>query len=182
MDEAPGVFCDMRKWPARPHYRFDAERLGEDEHGVWLGIPPGTPASGPRGDQIFRHAFVTLVPRHEWFIASWYDPDVPSGEGEFFIDTSLYVDITTPAEWLSPTHVTTVDLDLDIVRRRSGELYIDDEDEFTEHQVSYGYPAEIVEGALRSSERLFEVVRSGTEPFASAYRPWLSRVLADGVR
>jgi uncharacterized protein len=179
MEHAPDVFCDMRKWPARPHYRFHAERLGEDEHGIWLGLRPGTPLSGPRGDQIVRHACATLVPRHEWFVATWYDPYVPSGEGDLFIDVALYVDIATPAEWLSRTHVTTVDLDLDIVRRRNGELYVDDEDEFAEHHVSYGYPEEIVEGALRSSQQVLEMVRMGAEPFGSAYRSWLARVLPE---
>ena len=33
-----------------------------------------------------------------------------------------------------------VDLDLDVIRMRDGGI-LDDEDEFAEHQVRYGYPA-----------------------------------------
>jgi hypothetical protein len=35
------VHVTFRKWPARPHWEFDAVRLGNDEHGVWLGAPAG---------------------------------------------------------------------------------------------------------------------------------------------
>ncbi|WP_180935649.1 DUF402 domain-containing protein [Nocardioides ungokensis] len=33
-----------------------------------------------------------------------------------------------------------VDLDLDVVRGRTGRVWIDDEDEFAEHRVRFGYP------------------------------------------
>ncbi|MGW3644493.1 DUF402 domain-containing protein, partial [Streptomyces sp. NPDC005143] len=36
--------------------------------------------------------------------------------------------------------VRMVDLDLDVVRPRGGEAHVEDEDEFAEHRVRYGYP------------------------------------------
>jgi protein associated with RNAse G/E len=41
--------------------------------------------------------------------------------------------------------ITAVDLDLDVIRRHDGTVFVDDEDEFTEHRELYGYPVDVVE-------------------------------------
>lgn len=177
MPGSPKVLCDLRKYDRKPHYTFEADRLGEDDYGIWLGVRAGTPMTGPHGASRFPHTFTTLVPRDEWYLATWYDPYVQPGEGEFFIDLSLYVDIATPAEWPSETHVITVDLDLDVYRRRDGTIGIDDEDEFAEHQVSYGYPPEVIAAAWASCEKIHRMVTEGAEPFGGASMRWLEMVL-----
>src|SRR5690348_5265578 len=89
--------------------------------------------------------------------------------------TEVYCDITTPAAWSDDT-VTVVDLDLDVRRRRWGDIERLDEDEFAVHQVRYGYPDEVVAEATAASFWLAEALGNGTEPFASGFRPWLAKV------
>jgi protein associated with RNAse G/E len=73
-----------------------------------------------------------------------------------------------PAEWVSSSHVTTVDLDLDVIRLRDGTVFLDDEDEFAEHQISLGYPKDVIEKALETSRWLMKAVAERREPFGDA--------------
>ncbi len=78
---------------------------------------------------------VQLVPAGQWWTAVFNDPPASA---------EIYCDIATPPQWTHPGEVTMVDLDLDVIRRRDGQVLLDDEDEFAEHQVRYGYPAELI--------------------------------------
>ena len=76
-----------------------------------------------------------------------------------------------------------VDLDLDVVRPRGGEAHVEDEDQFAERRMRYGYPDSVVDAARRTCEWLMGRVRrepdgdgDGVEPFASAYRYWLGLI------
>ena len=64
--------------------------------------------------------------------------------------------------------VTAVDLDLDVIRRFDGTWYVDDEDEFAEHQVSYGYPPELVASREAECARVSDEIRSGGSLLAQA--------------
>ena len=104
-----------------------------------------------------------------WYAATFHAPG---------IWCDLYVDIATPGAW-DGTVLRAVDLDLDVVRmpdplppgsvyagaekagRVAGEVFVDDEDEFAEHQVAYGYPAEVVEQAQASCDAVLADVRAG---------------------
>ena len=87
-----------------------------------------------------------------------------------------YVDMTTPAVWTggpdSPA-VSMVDLDLDVIQRRDGTVFIDDEDEFADHQGSLSYPPEIVVMARRSADQVIAAISEGTEPFGRVGRAWV---------
>jgi protein associated with RNAse G/E len=73
-----------------------------------------------------------------------------------------------------------VDLDLDVIRRRGTPVpFLVDEDEFAEHQVRYGYPAEVTTAAQSSADWLLDAVGRGTGPFGGAHHEWLATV--DGV-
>jgi hypothetical protein len=171
MEERPNeVFCEFRKWPDTPHWRMYLDLLGRDGHGSWFGRKPPLPVDGPQGPQEFTHTFVLLIPDNEWWIASYNAEPM---------DVEVYVDITTPAEWQSKTHVSAVDLDLDVIRRRTGEAFLDDEDEFEEHQVTLDYPDEVIEKALSTAKWLMEAVEQRREPFGAAGQPWLDQLRAD---
>lgn len=162
------VDLDTRKWRDTPHWRFtQTVRLGRDEHGTWLAVPSGCPYSGPQGEGRIEHPMVCLVPDDAWWIASFHTthPDV-----------QLYVDVTTPAAWLGPSHVQAVDLDLDVIRSHDGTVSLDDADEFEDHRVRLRYPGEIVEGARASAEWLLAAIRERREPFDGACTPWLERL------
>ena len=109
-----------------------------------------------------------LVPQDEWWTAAW---NVTGG-------IELYVDVTTPPQWPSDGHVTMVDLDLDVFRRRDGTVVVDDEDEFLEHQIAFGYPQDVVATAQATTEYLLEAVTSRREPFGSAGEAWMERLLS----
>jgi protein associated with RNAse G/E len=162
------VFVAYRKYDGALHWHQTMRRLGADEHGVWLGAEPGILAR--RGDDppiTVAQAHVLLFPHDAWWTAVFNAPPQR---------TEIYCDITTPPVWVSPAEVTMVDLDLDVARRRTGEIEVEDEDEFAEHQVKYGYPAEVVANATAAARWLVAALGNDTEPFRQTYRSWLSAV------
>lgn len=144
-------------------------RLGEDEHGVWLGSEAGGTMRKGDGPVVpIGHAHVGLIPHDSWWTA-WFNAEPER------ID--VYCDITTPPEWRTSGEVTMVDLDLDICRlRRGGDVVLLDEDEFAAHQVKYGYPPKVIDGARAAAAVLYAAVADRSEPFADAYRSWLALV------
>jgi protein associated with RNAse G/E len=155
------------KYDGRPHRSYPTRRLGEDEWGTWLGVAAGTPARVDGTREIVRvEPYVLLVPHRAWWTAMFNAPPRRS---------EVYCDVTTPAAWRDG-EVTVVDLDLDVRRRRWGDIERLDEDEFSEHRVRYGYPDEVVAEATAASLWLATALGDGTEPFASGFRPWLAQV------
>jgi protein associated with RNAse G/E len=155
-----------RKYDDGLHWHQWMRYLGEDQYGLWLGAPPNSVAQ--RGDEpeiVHPHAHVMLLPRDDWWTASFNDEPGT---------TEIYCDITTPVD-VSGELVTMIDLDLDVVKRRDGTVYVDDEDEFAEHQLKYGYPTEVITAAQASCDRLMTAVVT-EEPFLSAYKSYLDLV------
>ena len=99
-----------------------------------VGSSDGTPVQ--RGDEppLPPPAFALLIPRDDWWTAAWNreDPGSP-------FHYEVYIDVSTPARW-EPRRVTMVDLDLDVVRTRSGECSIRDGDEFAAQLHGSGTP------------------------------------------
>ncbi|UAL30541.1 DUF402 domain-containing protein [Nocardioides rotundus] len=162
------IHVAMTKWGERPHWEFDGRLLGEDEHGTWLGIPAGTPHARPGMAFDSEVDSVTLFPREGWWVATFQAPGI-------WCDT--YVDITTPAT-IEGDRAGAIDLDLDVVRLSAdGRVYVDDEDEFAEHRVTYAYPADVV----RSAEEACAGVRAAMERREAPYDDttaarWLGRL------
>jgi hypothetical protein len=175
--DSPGstVYCDMRKWETRQHYHFNSVRLGTDEHGTWLGVPTGTPFDGPYGPQTYWGSFVMLASPDRWWVASWWDLRVEA------FDFGVYVDITTPCQWITPNHVRTIDLDLDVIHHRDGRIYVDDEDEFEQHRVEHNYPDDVVANARAALDEVLALIHAGAEPFGEAGPTWLDRLLREPV-
>jgi hypothetical protein len=146
------------KWGGGPHWTFPAVKLGEDLHGTWYVVPEGSHYSRPGNAFDAPCASLLLVPDAGW-VASFNEA------GRHKVD--VYVDISTTAV-ITEDSVEAVDLDLDVVRRADGRVYVDDEDEFAVHQVSYGYPAEVIAQALESCQAVLDLVRTRTSPFDGA--------------
>lgn len=182
---APGtpIRVEMTKWGDRPHWQFGGVHLGADEHGEWLGVPRGTRHHRPGHEFHSRVDTVTLVPTGGWFAATFHEPGI-------WCDT--YVDITTPGAWDGDV-LRMVDLDLDVVKlaadltpelvlraqelgRAAGEIYVDDEDEFAEHQVELGYPADVVTAARASCDAVLAAVSARTAPYDDTPRRWLDEL------
>ena len=92
---------------------------------------------------------------------------------------TIYEDVTTLPEWDTPDLVTMVDLDLDVIRLKTGEVEVHDEDEFEQHRLTYNYPAPICELALRTCAQIRAGQVSDVEPYASVGWRWLERAIAD---
>lgn len=165
------VRVDFRKYDGRPHRGYPAIRLGEDQHGVWLGVPGGdfVARAGRTGSAEFKYddPYVLLVPRGAWWTAMFNSPPRR---------TEIYCDVTTPAQW-ADDRVRLVDLDLDVRRRRDAtEPELLDEDEFAVHAEVFGYPDEVVTHARAAAAFLLDAIGSGTEPFAGGFHRWLTMV------
>ncbi|MEU0312328.1 DUF402 domain-containing protein [Nocardioides sp. NPDC006273] len=170
------VRVEFTKWGGRPHWSFTGLYLGEDEHGEWIGHHAGTFAAKPDNSFTSELPWLTLKPRR--------DPGHlitinPAGH-----PLAFYVDMSTPPEW-SGAVLGCVDLDLDVIARRDGTIFIDDEDEFLEHQVSLGYPLEIIDLARTTANRVLAEVKAHTTPYDGSANPWfetlagLTPVVAD---
>ncbi len=169
MAHAPGdpIRVEVTKWGDRPHWRFDGVWLGSDEYGEWLGFPTGTHNSRPGFAFDSEVDAVTLVPRDAYWLATFQAPG---------IWCDLYIDISTPSTWDGAV-LRTVDLDLDVIRRDTGEVFIDDEDEFLEHQTEYGYPADVIAAARASADEIATAVKARVAPYDGAtHQRWLSQL------
>jgi protein associated with RNAse G/E len=172
--ERAAVSFQMRftKWGGRLHWHYPVVSLGTDRHGWWLGGPEGT--SFRRGDEepiVRQHDYVMLVPAEGDWIATWHMGS----------ETEIYVDVTTrPAR--NGDIIEAVDLDLDVIRFRDGRVMLVDEDEFAEHQVQLGYPAEVIARAQATADDLLARVSTAAEPFGRAGHDWLARFISDKDR
>lgn len=155
-----------QKYDGTPHRRFRGQRLGEDDHGVWIGRPTGTVTTfGAGSARTATQPAVHLIPRDGWWRAAFgLTANIP-----------VYCDVTTVSEWRNGL-VTMIDLDLDVLRLADGTVYLDDEEEFIEHQVMYGYPPGVIKAAEAVAQELLEAVRSGDGPFGGAHEHWLAQV------
>jgi len=136
----------FKKWPEQPHYEYSPRFLGEDKFGVW-GVCE-------KGDPVFRSGEVvfyrpgrqlTLIPRHSWWSAIWYE----AAEEQY----EVYVDIGTPPRW-SGYDAEIVDLDFDVRRSRDGSVEILDEDEFAADSIEAAYPASIIQKSHLAVEQV----------------------------
>ena len=165
----------MSKWVDHPHWEFEGRFLGSDEHGDWIGIRGGTPFSRPGVDYVAQVDQVGLIPapgpdEDRGWLAAFHAAGGP---------VRVYIDMTTPPVW-DGTVLRAVDLDLDVVQGPTGRVWVDDEDEFAEHRLRYGYPDEVVTLAMRSCDRVRAAVESGAPPYDGTSARWLARLAALG--
>lgn len=176
------VHVDFRKWGGTLHWQESAVWLGQDEFGSWLFVPAGSHAWRP-GASFDCTEGIRLVPDAPWVAMVNEPPPGPTDPARSPIET--YVDLTTVPRWHDTEEglrVEAVDLDLDVIRRFNGAVFIDDEDEFAEHQMTLGYPAEVVARTRATADAVHQKVRDGAPPFdAATSRGWLERGRALGL-
>ncbi len=157
------------KYDGSLHWHQTMQYLGEDVNGIWLGARAG--ATAQRGSEPpvrYDAPSVQLVPVGQWWTAVFNDTPARA---------EIYCDISTPPQWTTADEVTMIDLDLDVVRRRSDhQVLLLDQDEFAAHQVRYGYPPEVISHAEQAAAWLLAAVSADAEPFRSVYHDWLAKV------
>jgi hypothetical protein len=158
----------LTKWGRRPHWEFDATYLGSDEAGDWIGIPAGTRMVRPGAEYV--------APVHQVGLSPAPGPNLDRGWLATFHarggEVHTYVDMTTPPYWTN-LDLNAVDLDLDVVRGTTGEVWVEDQDEFARHQRELGYPAEIIALAESSAERIRAAMEGRRHPFDGTADTWL---------
>ena len=182
---SPGdpIHVETAKWGDRPHWHRSGVWLGRDDHGEWLGFPRGTHNHRPGFDATPAYAFdsvvdsVLLVQPGVWRLPTFHAPG---------IWCSLYVDMTTPARWDGAV-LRAVDLDLDVIAMSAdgdgvapsgrvvgaGNAFVDDEDEFAAHRISFGYPEDVVASARASADDVLRAHRAGAAPYDGSHLRWL---------
>ncbi len=168
---APGtrLLFRWRKWDGGPHWIHECVYLGSDGWGDWFGQLPGWDSSRPGRTFAPQHPNVTLVP--------------PTGDWVFTRNaaphrTRTYIDLAWDVRWEAGAP-TGIDMDLDVVDREDAGVYIDDQDEWDEHRVAYGYPLDIVERLEALALDLERRVISREAPFDDAVPgAWLARLAA----
>ena len=161
------VRIDFRKWDGSRHWQFAMNRLGEDEHGLWLWSPAGSDMQ--RGDEPIRKSGsvnLKLIPDGKWWTAIW------SWQGK----VDLYVDIITPPSWNGET-VTMVDIDLDVVRWPNGRVELVDEDEFEQHRTKFDYPPRLVDTARSTAAKMAIALEMRHEPFGAVSAKWMEQAV-----
>jgi protein associated with RNAse G/E len=87
--------------------------------------------------------------------------------------------MATPPYWEGDV-LRSVDLDLDVIQGLSGRVWVDDEDEFADHRVRWGYPPDVVRGAMAAASWVEAAVRDRRAPFdGETHLPWLHRLTPD---
>ncbi|MCM3779849.1 hypothetical protein [Microbacterium hydrocarbonoxydans] len=167
------MIFQWRKWDGSPHWRHECVYLGADEWGDWLGQPTGWPSARPGASFIAETPNVTLIPRRTDF-ALTVNRAHPRG-------MRIYIDLGWDVRWSDdPLLATGIDMDLDVVRV-VGKLgtWVDDRDEWAEHSVQFGYPADVRAQLEALALDLEERVRAQVAPFDDATADvWLDRLEA----
>lgn len=163
------VTVQFYKNPDILHWGFEAQWLGEDEWGDWIGAPTGTRRwKGETTVRPSREPGVLCAPRGEW----WHLHYNGAGSHNYV----LFIDIVTPPVWVSPNRYEMIDLDLDVGITVDNEIVIEDEDEFELHQVRYAYSDEMIERARSETLRIVGSLENQEEPFFDVAARWLSRM------
>lgn len=157
-----------RKWDGSRHWEHECVYLGSDRWGDWLGQRVGWRSFRPGRDMLLTSASVALMPR---------------GRSDYVLTvnappqrTRVYIDVAWDVRWDGGVP-TAVDMDLDVVRRTDGTVFIDDEDEWEEHRERYAYPADVVATLESTAAGLKDRVASHEPPFDDAVPDHWLRVL-----
>lgn len=177
---APGSRLSFRwrKWDGTSHWEHEAIYLGADEHGDWIGQGRGWRTERPGVSLADYGPVVMLIPSVGDHVVSLFPPGSTG-------DTAVYVDLAWDVAWASADEITGIDMDLDVVKLRDDalprvagrQLWIDDEDEWDEHRIAFGYPDDVVAILPRRAAEILARVGEGTAPFDAATGERWSAVL-----
>jgi uncharacterized protein len=154
------------KYDGSLHYRYPTTVVREESSLLILYLPPGTRLDSYRGQQ--------LVATQHTLSFYWSDRfyNLNVNWDANWHPRSHYVNVATPATWHDGT-LRFVDLDLDIIwRAATGEVILDDEDEFLLHQERFGYSAALIEQAWRSSADVRDMIARRLYPFDGSLHAW----------
>lgn len=153
------------KYDGSIHYRYGTTLVREEPNLLMLYLAPGTPIESYRGAMIATQHNLQLYwsDRHYNLHISWHADWRPRNH---------YINVATPATWAGG-QLQFIDLDLDVIwRSQTGEVLLDDEDEFEVHQVRFGYPADLIEQCRRASAEVIDLIARRVYPFDGSLYAW----------
>lgn len=159
-----------RKWDEAPHWEHESVFLGSDAHGDWIGQRDGWRSARPGVEAPSLGDSITLIPASGEYAATINDthPRI-----------RVYIDIAWDVRWEGAAPVG-IDMDLDVVHALDERgIFIDDRDEWEEHRVQYGYPADIVARLEAVALDLEAQVTAAAAPFDDATAAHWFGVLRD---
>lgn len=159
------VAVHSTKYDGSLHYRYPATLVREDQNLLVLYMRPGTPIESYRGAMVAEsHSLQFYWANRDYNLhVNWYADWRPR---------THYINIATPAAWHDGT-LRFVDLDLDVIwRATSGEVILDDEDEFAEHQARFGYPADLIARARGGGDEVRDLIARRIYPFDGSLHAW----------
>jgi protein associated with RNAse G/E len=153
------------KYDGSLHYRYQTTIVREEADLLMLYVLPGTPFESYRGQlHASRHSLQLYWSDRFYNLHINWDAD--------WRPHSHYINVATPATWHDGA-LRFIDLDLDVIwRAKTGEVILDDEDEFMVHQARFGYSASLVECAWRSSEDVRDQIARRAYPFDGSLHAW----------
>lgn len=160
------IRIETTKWGGGAHWVHPGQYLGVDDLGVWVGFPTGTHHWRPGLAIDSPVDSVTLLPHDDWCAMTFHAPGIWA---------DVYVDLATPTMWEGTT-ARLVDLDLDVIRRSDGSIYLDDVDEFELHRVQLGYPHDVVDRTRNRAATLQRDLAEARAPFDGRAQSFLDRV------
>ena len=153
------------KYDGSLHYRYPLTVVQEDPDLVTLYCRPGIMCDSYRGQLTAQYHSLELYWADRFYnLTVMWHPD--------WRPRMHYVNIATPATWDDGT-LRFIDLDLDVIwHADSGEVILDDEDEFELHQVRFGYPNDLIEQVRRSGDEVLEMIARAAHPFDVSLFAW----------
>lgn len=159
------ILVHSTKYDGSLHYRYPTVLVQEAPGLLMLYGALGTPLESYRGDQVAPWHSLELYWSDRFYNLSvtWRAHWQPH---------SHYINIATPATWHDGT-LRYVDIDLDVIWRAStSEVVLDDQDEFAQHQLRFGYPSDLIDQAWRSSEEVRAMIAQRIYPFDGSLHSW----------
>jgi protein associated with RNAse G/E len=153
------------KYDGSLHYRYPGTAVQEDTALLMLYCQPGIVCESYRGPLTASYHSLELYWSDRFYnLTEMWHPDCRP--------RMHYVNIATPATWDDGT-LRFIDMDLDVIwRAESGEVILDDEDEFELHQVRFGYPSDLIAQVQRSAEEVREMIAQSAYPFDGSLFAW----------
>jgi protein associated with RNAse G/E len=153
------------KYDGSLHYRYATTFVREDSGVLMLYAGPGEPVDCYRGQMTTRYHSLGL-----FWSDRCYNLEVTwTADWQPLMH---YVNVSTPATWHDGT-LRFVDLDLDVIWRAiSGEVILDDEDEFELHQARFAYPPDLVAQAWQSVADVRALIAERVYPFDGSLHAW----------
>jgi protein associated with RNAse G/E len=158
MMTARSIAVNSTKYDGSLHYLFEAEVVGESEGFLALYVAPGQNMDSYRGSMTTKEHFLML-----WWRDRLFELEVVWNRT--WRPRMHYVNIGRGFEWYD-NQLRWVDLDLDLIwRANATSVVIDDEDEFEEHRVAFGYPDQLVKEAWAAVDEVQGLFAARAAPY-----------------